>query len=295
MTSQLNELEEFILTKTNVSPLTIKNYRNQYKSIRALLKTDFNNSLEQDLLDAVSVLAKGNPSNEWTYMCLPFMMRQNKGLSTDLIQVRRNELKVLRENHSYSQKIIKNETLPDMKTIQKFTKDLFNNKDYKKFIVNYLIINYGVRNQDVDVFIVNSKKMATDAINNYLILKKNEVEWVINNYKTFKNYGVKNIIIKSKPFLQAVKELPLNTYLLTGTDTRLNYSGLATSIKRLLYENLTEGDYFKIILADVTTKPNSIELLQFYSHKRGTDYNTLIHYYSSNAKEDIEINDEIFI
>ena len=292
-----NELEEFIIIKQNssVSPLTVKNYRNQYKSIRALLNGDFNKSTEEEILDAVSILSKGNPSNEWTYLCLPYMMRESKKLSTDVIQARRNELKVLREEHIYKQKIVKNDTLPDISVIQKFTKDLFNNKDYKKFIVNYLIINYGVRNQDVDVFIVNSKKMATDAINNYLILKKNEVEWVINNYKTFKNYGVKNIIIKSKPFLQAVKELPLNTYLLTGTDTRLNYSGLATSIKRLLYENLTEGDYFKIILADVTTKPNSIELLQFYSHKRGTDYNTLIHYYSSNAKEDIEINDEIFI
>ena len=61
-------------------------------------------------------------------------------------------------------------------------------------------------------------------------MKSNEVEWRINEYKTLMSYGVKKIIIKSKPFLEAIKSLPLNTWLFTGTNERLNETGLATTI-----------------------------------------------------------------
>ena len=293
----MTEIEEFILTKSQNTEQTKKNYRTQYKSIRALLDNDINKSSEKEILEAVKTLSNGNVSNEWTYMNLPFMIRQSKGYKTELIQKRRDELKILRETHTQTQKAVKNETLPSMKTIQDFTKQLYKNKEYKKYIVNFLIINYGVRNKDVDCFIVSSSKDAKDESINYLIVKSNEVEWRINEYKTLMSYGVKKIIIKSKPFLEAIKSLPLNTWLFTGTNERLNETGLATTIKRLLYgsgtEHLTEGDYFKIIMSDINTKPNTTQLLEYYSKTRGTDYATLLKYYDVSKKGEIIPNDEM--
>lgn len=283
----MTELEEFITTKSQNTPQTIKNYRTQYKSIRALLDNDINKSTQQEILDAVKELSNGNVSNEWTYMNLPFMIRQSQGYKTDLIQKRRDELKILREQHTETQKTTKKDTLPIMKTVQDFTKQLYKNKEYKKFIVNFLIINYGVRNKDVDVFIVSSAKDAKDNTINYLIVKSTEVEWRINEYKTVQNYGTKKIIIKSKPFMEAIKTLPLNTWLLTGGETKLNDTGLATTIKRLLYNKLTEGDYFKIIMNDINTKPNTTQLLEYYSGTRGTDYATLLKYYDVSKKGEI--------
>jgi len=186
----MTELEEFILTKSQNTEQTKKNYRTQYKSIRALLDKDINSSTQQEILDAVKELSNGNVSNEWTYMNLPFMIRQHKGYKTDLIQKRRDELKILREQHTQTQKE-NYQTLPIMKTIQDFTKQLYKNKEYKKFIVNFLIINYGVRNKDIDCFVVSSAKDAKDNTKNYLIVKSTEVEWRINEYKTLQNYGAK--------------------------------------------------------------------------------------------------------
>ena len=282
----MTELEDFILTKSQNSPQTIKNYRTQYKSITGILDKDISHSTQQEILDAVKELSNGNVSNEWTYMNLPFMIRQHKGYKTDLIQKRRDELKILREQHVETQKT-NYQTLPIMKTIQDFTKQLYKNKEYKKFIVNFLIINYGVRNKDVDCFIVSSAKDAKDNTINYLIVKSTEVEWRINDYKTLQNYGVKKIIIKSKPFIEAIKTLPINTWLLSGNETRLKESGLGTTIKRLLYNNLTEGDYFKIIINDINTKPNTTKLLEYYAQTRGTDYSKLIGVYDVSKKEEI--------
>jgi len=294
----MTEIEEFILTKSQNTEQTKKNYRTQYKSIRALLDNDINKSSENEILQAVKTLSNGNVSNEWTYMNIPFMIRQSKGYKTDLIQKRRDELKILRETHTQTQKAVKNETLPSMKTIQDFTKQLYKNKEYKKYIVNFLIINYGVRNKDVDCFIVSSSKDAKDDSINYLIVKSNEVEWRINEYKTLQSYGVKKIIIKSKPFMEAIKSLQLNTWLLTGTNERLNETGLATTLKRILYgttsdKHLTEGDYFKIIMSDINSKPNTTQLLEYFSKTRGTDYATLLKYYDVSKKGEILPNDEM--
>jgi len=282
----MTEIDEFVATKSQNTPQTQKNYRIQYKSIRALLDNDMSSSTEKAILQAVKSLSNENVSNEWTYMNLPFMIRQSKGLPTDEIQKRRDELKILREDHTQSQKL-KKDNLPSMKTIQDFTRGLYKNKEYKKFIVNFLVINYGVRNKDVNVLIVGSPNDASDTSKNYLIVKKTVIEWRINDYKTLANYGVKKIFIKSKPFIDALNTLPLNTWLLTGNQTKLNDSSLSTTIKRLLYNNLTETDYFKIIMTDINTKPNTTQLLEYFSEKRGTDYAALLKYYDLAKRGEI--------
>lgn len=280
----MTELENFIATKTHNTKQTQKNYISQYKSIRSFLDNDIIKSSEKEIIEAVESLANGNYSNEWTYMNIPFMIRELYKLPTGLIQKRREQLKILRDVHTEEQKEIKKTKLPSMKTIQDFTKQLYKDKDYKRFIVNFLMINYGVRNKDVNVLIVGSPNDANDTAKNYLIVKASQVEWRINDYKTLKTYGVKKIIIKSKPFIEAIKSLPLNTWLLTGKENRLDDGSLSTAIKRLLYNNLTEADYFKIILIHINTTGNTTRLLEYYSETRGTDFKTLIDFYDLSEK-----------
>ena len=288
----MTEIDNFILSKTNVTEQTKRNYRTQYKSIVSILGKPILSASEEEIINAVHQLAGGNYSSEWTYMNLPFMVRAFNGLSNELINKRREDLKGLREFHTNISKVQKQNDLPQMKEIQNYIKELFNNKKYKSFIVNYLIANYGVRNKDVDVFIVSSAKDAKDESQNYIIVKKNEVEWRINDYKTLSAYGAKKIIIKSKPFMEAINQLPLNTWLLTGTPNKLNESGLGTTIKRMLYNNLTEGDYFKIIMNDINNKANTTQYLNYYSKTRGTSIDNLLVYYDTSKKININENED---
>lgn len=283
----MSELENLIATKGHNTKQTIKNYRSQYKNITGFLQNEMTKASQEDIIEAVELLANGNHSNEWTYMNLPFMIRELYKLPTDLIQKRREQLKILRDVHSLEMKGVQHGTLPSMKVIQDFTKQLYKNKDYKRFIVNFLIINYGVRNKDINVLITGSPKDANDTSKNYLIVKASQVEWRINDYKTVKTYGSKKIIIKSKPFLEAVKTIPLNTWLLSGKESPLSESSLGSTIRKLLFNLLTESDYFKIIMEDINTKPNTTQLLEYYSETRGTDYSSLLQYYDLSKRGEI--------
>ena len=287
MYSNMTEIEDFILSKSNVTEQTKKNYRTQYKSIVSILGKPILNADESEIINAVSLLANGNYSSEWTYMNLPFMLRAFNGLNNDLITKRREDLKTLRQFHTNISKSQKKDTLPRMKEIQNYIKELYNNKKYKMFVVNYLIANYGVRNKDVDTFIISTSKDAKDESLNYLIVNKNKVVWLINDYKTLTAYGAKRIEIKSKVFLEAINNLQINTWLLTGTANKLNESGLGTTIKRMLYNNLTEGDYFKIILNDINNKPNTTQYLNYYSKTRGTSVDNILAYYDISDENDI--------
>jgi hypothetical protein len=288
----MTEIDNFILSKTNVTEQTKRNYRNQYKSIVSILGKPILSSSETEIISAVHQLANGNYSSEWTYMNVPFMVRAFNGLSNELINKRREDLKGLREFHTNISKSQKQDALPQLKEIQSYIKELFNTKKYKSFIVNYLIANYGVRNKDVDVFIVNSAKDAKDESQNYIIVKSNSAEWRINDYKTLSAYGAKKKIIKSKPFMEAINAIPINSWLLTGTPNKLNESGLGTTIKRMLYNNLTEGDYFKIIMNDINNKPNTTQYLEYYSKTRGTSIDNLLVYYDTSKKININENED---
>jgi hypothetical protein len=286
----MTEIDNFIESKNNVTEQTKKNYRNQYKSIVSILGKTILKSSDDEIIYAIHKLADGNYSSEFTYINVPIMLRSFNDLKVDLLLQRRDDLKGLRDFHTATSKVNKLDALPEMKLIQEYIKELYDKKLYKKYIVNYLIANYGVRNKDVDVFIVSSAKDAKDDSQNYLIVKKNEVEWRINDYKTLSAYGPKKIIIKAKKFLEAINQLPLNTWLLTGTNTKLNETGLGTTIKRMLFNNLTEGDYFKIILNDINNKPNATQYLQYYSNKRGTSLDNIMSYYDVSKK--ININED---
>lgn len=286
----MTELDNLILSKYGNSPATIQNYRCQYKSIMKHLGKSMSDSTENEILIACHKLSNGNPSNESTYLNLPFMIRVLHNKPIEEIQKRRVELKDFIKKHIEAKKVLLNETIPTYKTIENYINKLFTNKEYRKYIINYLILHYGVRNKDVNCFIVSSTKDATKENINYLIIKPNSVEWRINEYKTLKTYGAKKIIIKSKKFLEAINSLPINTWLLTGNETELKDTGLATTLKRALFNNLTEGDYFKIIMNHINTKPNTTQLLEYYSKTRGTSLQTLLDFYDINNKK--EINEE---
>ena len=286
----MTEFQEFIESKNNVTEQTKKNYRNQYKSIINILGKSILVSSEEEIINAVHKLADGNYSSEFTYINVPISMRAYYELNNNLLLQRRDDLKALRDFHTATNKIKKQDTLPNMKEIQVYIKELYDKKLYKKYIVNYLIANYGVRNKDVDVFIVSSAKDAKDESQNYIIVKKNEAEWRINDYKTLSAYGAKKIIIKAKKFMEAINAIPINSWLLTGTNTKLNDTGLGTTIKRMLYNNLTEGDYFKIILNDINNKPNTTQYLEYYSKTRGTSLDNIMSYYDVSKK--ININED---
>ena len=284
----MTEQEAFLQSKMDVSPQTQKNYKAQYiKWVNALGK-NIQDATQEEILTKLKIFTD-NPSSQFTFLSVPIMVRRQFNKSINLIEERRNELKDERICHTEKYKEEKSKSLPSKKIIVDFTKKLFEGKLYFKFLINYLLITYGVRNKDIDVFITDGTgKKLTDR--NLLIVKKNEIEWIRNDYKTVGTYGIKNIKIKSKPFMEAIKAMPINSWLFGGA-THIAPTSLSRIISRNTFDELTEGDYFKILIRDANKSSNTSKLLKLYSDSRGTSITDIIQFY--DVSEGCPIPDDI--
>ena len=95
--------------------------------------------------------------------------------------------------------------LPTIKELKDYLNAASKARDHKRFIINYLLIHFSVRNKDLDLIITDNKDVIDDE-NNYLYLANSYCMFIRNNYKTFKTYGQKKFPIKSTKFTRAVRE-----------------------------------------------------------------------------------------
>jgi hypothetical protein len=173
---------------------------------------------------------------------------------------------------------------PDGLTLNGFANyvdGLYRDQRYKEYIVNYLFLHYGVRNQDIDCIIVNGKKKTLPPDDNYLVVYKTKVDYIRRKYKTFKTYGEKKITIKDKKFILAVTALnrgdgePL---LITPTGERFNPSSLNTIIQRMTYGEAGEGRLFKLLIDEYKFNDEKITAL---ADSRGTKKKEIMAFYTN--------------
>lgn len=163
------------------------------------------------------------------------------------------------------------ETLPSAKQLKEYTQELYDNADYKKYIINYLLINYHTRNEDLNLTVVD-KKGDVNETDNFLILQLRpaRVVYVRNNYKTAKLYGNKTYTIEDKQFYKATKTF-LNKNLIDGN--------LYHTIKTATYGGIGESNYAKIFIDEIRNNGKLNELNEI-SQRRGTSVGVLLSSYN---------------
>lgn len=169
----------------------------------------------------------------------------------------------------------------DLMTLPEFNSQLmkaFEDGHFAKFIVGYMMSQYGVRNADCNVIIVKSKKDATDPDKNYLILSKGKVTWIRNNYKTRKTFGVQTHEINDKEFVKAVKKQGVGPLFTEGQ--------LSNAIRKLLIGGMTESKVFKMLIDDAYDKKDTVRINEL-SKSRGTSISTIRGFYNINAEHEI--------
>ena len=193
-----------------------------------------------------------------------------------------NDLQVqiqTQERKKLQQKEVGKYSITDLKT---HMLDVYNKKDYTAYIINYILIHYGVRNQDLNVILTADKSLMNEE-NNYLFVKNGSVvEYIRNHYKTHKHYGNKTYAIRDKRFMTSVKKLLANgtKYLLHKQNGEpLTDTSLFHRIQTYTLDGLGEGDYFKIIIAEYDS---NVDMLEHYESSRGTKLSTIIENYAVN-------------
>ena len=165
--------------------------------------------------------------------------------------------------------------LPDYMDLVHHMNSALQNKEYKKYIINYLLLNFHVRNMDLDVYITaDDTNLQTDR--NYLLLQTNprRVIYIRNKFKTSRKYGGKTHTIDNLNFYTAVRDLYDR-----GME-KLLLPSFHFDIMRQTYNKIGEGNYLKVAINSIRAN-GDLNLLKTISENRGTSYGVLLNSYNN--------------
>jgi len=287
------ELNSIIADKKET---TQQAYKRDYKRLRLLLDVDaiiVNNKLSKPITTIIRTIKNSEFSKntqKGLFNMLVMIFQQNPKFKTQQTKAESEREKMNSKIEIERKDKNKNlmQTLPEQKSIDKELNDLYNNGEFLKYIVNYLVITYNLRNKDLCLKVVSSMKQTKDTNFNYLVITDKYVSFIRNVYKTSSTYGKKDNRVQSKKFRDAL----LNYLESQNVDYKneeyvffkdrsgepLNCNKIGDRLKYLLIENETKLN--KIKVKEINNKPNTIKGLKKMEKNRGTDLKTIATYYS---------------
>ena len=271
---------ESILSQKSFSDKTVKVYLSIIKRLEKL-KFKYPNK-KNEKVDYIREFFSENKiekaSSRLDLLNLVIVLRTIQELPTDKLKQYRTELSKERLNNQVSKMSDLKDKLMSLPEFQKELMKAYEDGEWAKFIVNYLMMSYGTRNMDVDVNIVKSKKDATDDKQNYLILSKDKVIWIRNKYKTVKTFGQQTHEITDPEFVRAVKKHGVGRLFTEGQ--------LSNSIRKLLIDKMNEARIFKMLIDDAYDKKDTKRINEL-SKSRGTSISTIKSFYNINMEDEI--------
>ena len=180
-----------------------------------------------------------NPNTRLDMLNLIIVIRNELELSIEKLKEYRKELKQQQKAHQVTKMVDAGDKLMTYDDFVKALQEAYNKQEWKKYIVNYLIMTYGVRNKDLNLEIVKTKKEMKEG-NNYLLLKKDKVIFIRDDYKTHKTYGKKTHEIHDKLFYEAVKK--------TGLGKLIAEQQISNGLRKLYINKMGEAKIFKMMI-----------------------------------------------
>ena len=302
----INDFKEQVLKQKSIS--TKKIYLNNYNTMIRLLNKPLVASTELEMIDTINNM-DNKPSTKRQLMNFLIVylnwfndtssLPKEEHFNVGIIKEARDAVWKMEEKSLTQRKKITLDKIPAKITqLKNYLKDVYEKEEWLKYIINYLLINYHVRNQDLNLMIVVGLHYhQLNPNDNYLNIKNNGVEYIRNNYKTHRIYGTKTYTIRDKKFINAVNQYimyfknkypTMNSFpLLQRNLSRLQDDSIAKAIQRATFKNLTESQYNDVIVTSIKDFKD-IGKLKKIGERRGTDIKTLIKYYNLNVPvEDI--------
>jgi len=285
---------EMMLTERNKEerPLS-KTSENSYKRIYLYLTNLFNENhnwvnfhSQKYLINKLREL-DCKEDNKLSYLNLFIMIKKYANLDNDELIKYRAELFKIKKSNTEIKLQQQKEILPSYDEVREYINDLYKQKDYVNYLVNQLIFTYCLRNQDVNLKIINLNEYKEEKNNtdNYLVVKKNECDLIINSYKTSSVYGKKQIRIRSRKIYNAAISLKGNL-LQNDKGDNLDMNNISYYIRLMPFNDkrLTEAQYCKINVFHAQTLSNPLEKITEIAKNRGTSIETLNGYYNFDKK-----------
>lgn len=154
--------------------------------------------------------------------------------------------------------------LPDIKNVKSLMNLYLKQGMYKQYVVMYLLLHINTRNLDLVAKVTDN----IDDVNNddnWLYVRKSDIVYYRNNYKTKAKFGIKKNIIKSKRFHFAVSQLK---HVLQPQEN------LYRTVMKIT-GNISESTMMKLSLCNNNTAKGIKQL----SKNRGTSVETVVNNY----------------
>jgi len=260
------------LVESGLKDVTIKNHISNFDKLINIFGDDLYTNSDEDLSNTIRKMDI-TLSQKLTISATLSKFLQFRELPNDyvveLIFEINKSLKdgYLKRNKNTKFQYTKKQIIDEMMTFYEKNK-------LKKFITSYLIIKYNVRNKDVRVVIVKHNKY-TNKEENFLVIRKNSILYIRNDYKTKNKYGTIKVEIKNVKFVDSVKryydENIDESILLNGVELFKGFANSTKLIKQQLPYGLTQAMVMKIILNEKNTLSNAYNI----SKSRGTSMEVL--------------------
>jgi len=255
-------------------------YEHHYNRLMNLTNNRNVLDFKDDVKELINILRKTDipPSSKKSILNVISIILNTKEKPIKLISDYREELEAKHyENKKESNKDLINE-LPTLAVLNTFLDDLLTRQMYREYIMNYLIIKFGVRNMDLDVIITDDKSKV-NKVDNFLLITKTYISFIVNKYKTRDVYGSKKMKVEVKPFINAVIKLHDECgdevcKLLVNSDGN-EVKDKNKFIQQRTYNKLGEGKIFKALVKDYVSR-GKIEKTKVYGKTRGTDMETIL-------------------
>ena len=275
------ELDNYITSMEGKAKNTMRTYVSNYKRLRKYFDRDITEVPNAELIQYIASQDSSNTKNGFITVAIQVKRLNNKD-TTDLIDYRET-LKVALVSEVKKKNAALQEILPDYSDLVEYTERLFDTGNYIGFVINFLLLNYSVRNLDLDFKILTKLNDATDEKTNYIVIFPSKVMYIRNRYKTAETYGPKTHKITDENFIFAIKKI----YQMTKKEDEINPivpnpGTISYRIQSLTYKSLGEGGYVKICINHFR---NDIETLQRISDNRGTSLTTLLTEYNIQLVE----------
>lgn len=234
------------LTNQGLSRTTIQNHLNNETTY------DLQKMKIKDLRELASLSKQLSVANTLSKF-YQYSLKENDWIVKFIVEI---------NNQRRPKKLTTTLTIHDIK--QKMNQ-YYKDKQWREFLVSYLLMYYQTRNQDLVATCI-SKGDVMDSTKNYLVLYKRYVRFIRNDYKTHEQYGKKNFVIRSRKVMRAVKEMLGKSISDTSNITR--------DVKNII--GITEGEFLKLYLKE----NNTSETFKRVSLNRGTNVETLLSSYA---------------
>ena len=146
------------------------------------------------------------------------------------------------------------ETLPSV-DFNKLLNGYYRDKQYKSFVILFLLLTYNTRNKDLVVRVVNNESDLNEK-ENFLFIREKDIVYIRNNYKTKDSYGTKRDVIKPKKFFNAVQDVD---------SLLIDNNNLDRQVKKVT-GGINQSSMFKIMIAT----NNNLKSIVKASRNRGT-------------------------